>query len=65
MAVLYIILPLALILAAVALAAFFWSVHRGQMDDLDTPPVRMLFDDADGPQGDKPAPDGRGGPPLS
>ena len=46
MEVLFIILPLAILMAATALAAFYWSVHRGQLDDLDTPRYRMLFDDA-------------------
>lgn len=45
MQILYIVIPLAIVLAAVGLAAFFWAVRRGQFDDLDTPPVRMLFDD--------------------
>jgi len=45
MQILYIVIPLAIVLAAVGLAGFFWAVHRGQFDDLDTPPVRMLFDD--------------------
>lgn len=45
MYILFIVLPLALVLAAVGLGAFFWAVHRGQYDDLDTPSVRMLFDD--------------------
>jgi len=45
MTVLYIVLPLAIILAALFLFAFIISVRRGQYDDLDTPPVRMLFDD--------------------
>jgi cbb3-type cytochrome oxidase maturation protein len=45
MEVIYIILPLAILVAAVALGAFFWAVHRGQFDDLDTPAQRMLIDD--------------------
>ena len=45
MQVIYIVLPLAIGLAGVALAAFLWAVRRGQYDDLDTPPCRMLFDD--------------------
>lgn len=48
MSVLYLALPLALILAAVAVAAFVWSVNDGQLDDLDTPAVRLLNDDQDG-----------------
>ena len=47
MAVLYIVLPLALIIAAAAVGAFIWMVRGGQMDDLDSPAVRMLYDDAD------------------
>jgi cbb3-type cytochrome oxidase maturation protein len=45
MSVLYIVLPLAIVMAAVALAAFFWATKRGQFDDLDTPPHRAMFDD--------------------
>jgi cbb3-type cytochrome oxidase maturation protein len=44
-AALYFILPLALIVAAGAVAAFAWSVKTGQLDDLETPPRRMLLDD--------------------
>lgn len=42
---LYLILPLALVIAAGAVAAFVWAVRDGQLDDLDTPPRRMLTDD--------------------
>lgn len=45
MELIYIILPLAIVLAIAALIAFFWAVHRGQFDDLDTPRYRALFDD--------------------
>ena len=45
MEVIYIVLPLAIVLAGVALAAFLWAVRKGQYDDLDTPPYRALFDD--------------------
>ena len=47
MSVLFIVIPLAILLAFGALAAFFWAVHRGQYDDLDTPAMSVLFDDAD------------------
>lgn len=46
MAVIYIILPLAIVMAGVALAGFFWAAHRGQFDDLDTPGARAILDDA-------------------
>ncbi len=45
MTVLYIILPLALLVVGGAVAAFAWSVRSGQLDDVDTPPRRILFDD--------------------
>ena len=45
MEVLFVVLPLAIAMAAVALGAFFWAVHRGQYDDLDTPRFRALFDE--------------------
>jgi cbb3-type cytochrome oxidase maturation protein len=42
---LYIVLPLALLVAGSAVAAFMWTVRSGQLDDVDTPPRRILFDD--------------------
>jgi cbb3-type cytochrome oxidase maturation protein len=45
MSVLYLILPLALVFAGVAVGAFVWTVRSGQLDDVDTPPRRILFDD--------------------
>lgn len=45
MEVLYILFPLALLLAAIAVAAYIWAARSGQFDDVDTPPVRMLHDD--------------------
>jgi len=47
MEVIFIVLPLAIGLAGVALAAFYWAVRQGQFDDLDTPSCRVLFEDAD------------------
>jgi cbb3-type cytochrome oxidase maturation protein len=46
MEVIYIVLPLAIVLAATALGAFLWAVHCGQFDDLDTPACRAIFDDS-------------------
>ena len=45
MTALYIVLPLALLVAAGAVCAFIWTVRSGQLDDVDTPPRRILFDD--------------------
>jgi cbb3-type cytochrome oxidase maturation protein len=43
----YLVLILALAGAAAAVLAFVWVVRTGQLDDVDTPPRRILFDDAD------------------
>ena len=48
MIALYIVLPLALLVVSGAVAAFTWTVRSGQLDDLDTPPRRVLFDDERG-----------------
>lgn len=45
MSVIFIVLPLALLLGAVALGAFFWATHDGQFDDLDGAAIRPLDDD--------------------
>lgn len=47
MTILYLLIPIAMVMAAAAVIAFIWAVRRGQFDDLDTPAVRMLFDDED------------------
>lgn len=45
MITLYIVLPLAILIATAAVIAFVWTVRSGQLDDVDTPPRRILFDD--------------------
>lgn len=45
MSVLYVVVPLALLVVAVAVGAFVWAASHGQFDDLDTPPMRILHDD--------------------
>lgn len=45
MSVIFIALPIALLLAALAVAGFVTTVSEGQYDDLETPPQRMLCDD--------------------
>lgn len=39
------LVPLALLLGAAALGAFFWSLKSGQYDDLDGAAERILMDD--------------------
>ena len=54
MAVMFVLLPVALLFAAGALAVFLWAVRSGQLDDLDTPPLRMLVDDDEADPGSTP-----------
>lgn len=48
MSVLYLILPLSLVMALVAVLAFRWATRRGQFDDLETPAWRAVLDDEAG-----------------
>lgn len=45
MPIVYILLPVALFLAMLAVVAFVWAVRDGQFDDLETPATRILHDD--------------------
>ncbi|MEM6783482.1 MAG: cbb3-type cytochrome oxidase assembly protein CcoS [Bacteroidota bacterium] len=45
MAVLYVLIPLALVLAGAGVLAFRWAVRSGQFDDVETPALRMLIDE--------------------
>lgn len=45
MTALYVLIPLALLIAGTAVGAFVWVVRSGQLDDVDTPPRRILFED--------------------
>jgi len=47
MAILYLLVPLAALIVGVALVAFRWAVRSGQFDDLETPPLRVLFEESD------------------
>jgi cbb3-type cytochrome oxidase maturation protein len=49
MAILFLFTALALGLFGLAVAALAWSVRSGQLDDLETPALRMLADDGDRP----------------
>lgn len=44
---LLILIPVALTLGAVGLAAFIWALRSGQFDDLDGAAMRILNDDED------------------
>ena len=50
MSIIYLVLPLALLMVLAAVIAFVWAARRGQFDDMETPALRMLHDDAVPPQ---------------
>jgi len=45
MSILLLLVPLALLLLIVAIAAFAWAVRGGQFEDLETPALSILADD--------------------
>ena len=45
MNILFVLIPLSIVLLAVAVWGFFWAVNNGQFDDLDTPAHRILSND--------------------
>ncbi len=45
MSVMYLVIPLALLLAGLAVWGFIRAARAGQFDDLDTPALRALHDD--------------------
>ncbi len=51
MGILYVLIPLGLLLLAIAIWAFFWAVNNDQFEDLDRAAHSILFDD-DLPQGE-------------
>lgn len=46
MGMLFVFTGLGLLLFIGAVVALIWSIRSGQLDDLDTPPMRLLSDDA-------------------
>lgn len=45
MELIFVLLPFALLFAGAAVVLFVWAARSGQFDDLETPAVRILFDD--------------------
>lgn len=56
MIILLLLIPLSLMLLAVAVGAFIWAVKRGQFDDLDSPALDILADDTPPPAPPAPPP---------
>jgi cbb3-type cytochrome oxidase maturation protein len=50
MSVMFLVLPVALVMVLLALAAFRWAAREGQFDDLETPAIRALDDDEARPE---------------
>ncbi len=46
MEILFTLIPIALTLGFLSVLAFIWATKTGQYDDLDTPQLRVLRDDA-------------------
>ena len=53
MTVLAVLIPAALFMGLLGLAAFLWSLRNGQFDDLDGAAMRILDDSSEPTRGDK------------
>jgi cbb3-type cytochrome oxidase maturation protein len=45
MEILYYLIPVSLVIVALAVGVFFWAVRSGQYDDLEGPAWRILYDE--------------------
>lgn len=45
MSIIFVLIPLAVIIVAIAIAVFFWAVKSNQFDDLERQGYSILFDD--------------------
>jgi len=43
--IIYVLIPIAIIIVAIAIAVFFWAVKSNQFDDLERQGYNILFDD--------------------
>ena len=53
------LIPIALFLGLLGLAAFLWALRNGQFDDLDGAAERILFDEEEDRVGTRPRPPDR------
>lgn len=49
MTIIYVLIPVGLVLLALAVWAFFWATGSGQYDDLESPAWKILMDDDSAP----------------
>ena len=47
MDILYLLIPLAIVVLIIAIAAFIWAVKSGQFEDMEGPAHRILMDEDD------------------
>lgn len=45
MSIIFVLIPLAIIIVAIAIGVFFWAVKSNQFDDLERQGYSILFDD--------------------
>ena len=45
MNIIYLLIGCSILIALIFLAAFFWAMRNGQNDDMQTPAMRVLFED--------------------
>jgi cbb3-type cytochrome oxidase maturation protein len=50
MSIVAVLIPIALLLGLLGLAAFFWASSTGQFEDLDGAALRILIDDEPAPR---------------
>jgi cbb3-type cytochrome oxidase maturation protein len=47
MDILYLLIPVSLIIVAIAIWVFMWAIRSGQYEDMEGPAYRILMDDDD------------------
>ena len=47
MDILYLLIPISLIIVAIAIWVFMWAIRSGQYEDMEGPAHRILMDDDD------------------
>jgi len=45
MNIIYFLIGCSIAIAIIFITAFFWAMYNGQNDDMQTPAMRILFDD--------------------
>ncbi len=51
--ILFLLVPMALLLAGAGVFGFMWAVRSGQYEDVDTPALRPLLEEEDRPLSDE------------